>query len=427
MKREQLIKILPAIPCGLLWWHGPSLLWVMVLPLTWILDSSSSIHTKIKDTGLFLVSMTLACFFAIPLAFYLFIPEKGTTGLMGDWTGLLLAEGIVVFVAFKERQQDYSLWPKKWWKYVLALVSLIILLSVLVPSILSTSEGKRISAKISHWLNTHAKKDSLLIIPGDVPINSKLVAADYQLAPLGVMKLNRSTLNVLTALYNDTYFISPHWKVTGPDPAAHRAVAEWQRIMAASLKEFSIDGGLVQANALYPVKMQKPALDIYLAPKSKTDNFIILRPWQRITLSLLGKRGTFDMAYDKVGEDRILTVTNKAASEKGERICLIGYTAGNSRLNLPVRQGEMVHFVVEARIPDRLINQDNHIFIQDYNGMWDRCVVPFSKGSWTTLIVSKRVRQESSRLILGLRFQPKNREDKLAIKNIYICREKGKG
>lgn len=425
-------KVLPAIPCGILWWHGFSLAWVMILPLLWIFLSGE--RSRVKESACFLGTAVLSYILVVPVAFYLFIPKKGTGRILGDVTAFLLALGVMAMVAFWQRKQKPSLWQSRWWRVLLAGFSALVIVAVLVPIVASLTGGKANRAKLSQWISANARDGSLLVLAKDAGIETEALTPRFNVAPMGVEQLNPRKISALSAVYDELFLISPQWKVIGMNPVAKRAVTKWQNIAGLSRKELAIQGTDITVNPLYPEPVTNPAMTIYRVPKLETTPLTVLRPWRRKAenpgktspaLHSLGMRGTFKMEYhkedfNKGDKGNILTVFNRAPNKKGERICQIGYTANKRGLILPVRPGGLVHFIVEVQVPGRLVNKENYVFIQDYNGVWERRSVQFQRGGWMTLLVSKRIRRGSSRLLLGIRFLPESTKDKLRIRNAYI-------
>ncbi len=142
------------------------------------------------------------------------------------------------------------------------------------------------------------------------------------------------------------------------------------------------------------------------------------------SLKTQGIRGkfTFDVSREKKRSVlRTLTVRNREPNEEGLRILQFGYDNTTlQELDMKGLNGQYIHFIVKAKISRHLTNKNNYLFIQDFTNNWKRKKHYFSSPSWRTYLISRRIREGSSKLMVGIRFAPKSSEDKIMINDIRI-------
>ena len=137
-------------------------------------------------------------------------------------------------------------------------------------------------------------------------------------------------------------------------------------------------------------------------------------------LDIQGIRGKFAFDFERKEGAAVLAVSNVEPDRKGNRLCQFGYTASRKGLELEMPKGRDIYFVVKANIPKGLVNRENYIFIQDFAGQWEREKVYFSESGWLTCLVSKKIREQSTKLQFGFRFAPGSKEDRLKIKDVQL-------
>jgi hypothetical protein len=129
-----------------------------------------------------------------------------------------------------------------------------------------------------------------------------------------------------------------------------------------------------------------------------------------------GTRGVFHL--DKNRKKRILTVSNRTPGKEGQRLIQMGFDSGTAGSILTVPAGRYIHFLVDAKLPEHLVNRENFIFIQDFKGTWERDKIHFATHHWRTYLISRKIREGSERFTLGIKFVPQSQNDKLMIRSI---------
>ena len=138
------------------------------------------------------------------------------------------------------------------------------------------------------------------------------------------------------------------------------------------------------------------------------------------SLHIQGKRGEFTLDFRRENQRNVLAVSNSEPNKDGIRICQLGFSAGQKGLDLEVNPGQYIHFVVKAKVPKHLINRNNYVFIQDFDGRWERKTSSFSGTGWLTHLISKKIRPGSTTLGMGIYFTPQSENDRMEIDDIKI-------
>jgi hypothetical protein len=138
------------------------------------------------------------------------------------------------------------------------------------------------------------------------------------------------------------------------------------------------------------------------------------------SLHILGGYGKFKFDFKREQNRNLLMVSNIEPGKEGRRLCRFGCSSTKKGFNLKVPGGKYIDFMAEINIPEHLINKDNYLFIQDFNGKWERKRITFSGTGWLTYWVSKKIRSGSTKLQLGIQFAPQSSEDKLIIKDVKV-------
>jgi len=138
-------------------------------------------------------------------------------------------------------------------------------------------------------------------------------------------------------------------------------------------------------------------------------------------LKVQGIRGKFSFKYETIKNKKILIVRNKEEGEKGERILQFGYTLDKEIINTYSLRSKYVYFLLTVKIPGNLINKQNYIFIQDFDGTtWKRKKMYFSTPGWRSYLISKQIRDQSSEIGVGFSFRPESSENEIAISDVRI-------
>jgi hypothetical protein len=163
--------------------------------------------------------------------------------------------------------------------------------------------------------------------------------------------------------------------------------------------------------------------DTFLDRKLRQGEYQKVEPWNLSTLKVQGRRGDFDIRYPDKSPNKMVTVSNITPGKKGERILQLGFTGSKAAAKKIIPggfSGRYLHFLVRVRIPRHLVNRENCIFIQDFEGTWQRQSYFFRSPYWQTYLVSRRIREDSTKIMLGIRFEPRSSQDKLMIKSIEV-------
>jgi hypothetical protein len=135
----------------------------------------------------------------------------------------------------------------------------------------------------------------------------------------------------------------------------------------------------------------------------------------------LFKKGefTFDFTGDKMGN--ILDVRNRKADKEGNREIAFGYEVNRKGFDMEMPGDKYIHLVANAAIlPFLNGGKNNFVYISDFSGGLKSGKVFFSSPGWRTYIVSRKVRSDAARLVLGFRFTPGSEEERLKIRHINI-------
>jgi len=137
-------------------------------------------------------------------------------------------------------------------------------------------------------------------------------------------------------------------------------------------------------------------------------------------LLIQGIRGKFSINYKKPEDQNLLSIHSQEASENKERILQLGYTLDKKTIASFSLNSKYVYFLVSIKIPPHLINKNNYIFIQDFDGKWEREKVFFARETWRKYLIKKKIRPETTEVGIGFKFDPKSQKDEVYIKKVQI-------
>ncbi len=90
-----------------------------------------------------------------------------------------------------------------------------------------------------------------------------------------------------------------------------------------------------------------------------------------------------------------------------ERRINFGYELGKKGLQEKIPAGKYAHFIVRILISPRLLNNQNAIYVLDYDGKkWEQSKQTFFSNRWRTYVVSKKIRPGAKRVRFMIRFSP---------------------
>lgn len=177
-------------------------------------------------------------------------------------------------------------------------------------------------------------------------------------------------------------------------------------------------------------ELQSPRLEKFKLWQSQEKEPAKVSPW----LITFQETGKFTFTYTRQQEGgkylNDLELRCIKPDEKGERHINCGYELGRNEFKIDISrvQGRYLHFITKAAISPTAINWTNYIFINENNNRdktWQSTRTYFSSPHSRTYIVSRKIGQESSRVMLGFRFTPKSQEEVLLIQDarIYISND----
>lgn len=144
------------------------------------------------------------------------------------------------------------------------------------------------------------------------------------------------------------------------------------------------------------------------------------------SLRVQGIRGKFRVETKKIDGEDTLVLRNLEKGKNGKRILQIGFSLEREFIEKHSLFSKHAYFLVNISIPKHLINRKNFIFIQDFDGKWNRNKVYFSRDSWRNYVVKKKIKHKSQKSGIGLRIEPQSPKDEILIKDIkiYFLKEK---
>ena len=126
--------------------------------------------------------------------------------------------------------------------------------------------------------------------------------------------------------------------------------------------------------------------------------------------------GIFKIDTVKDNGINMLRVRVIEPDKDGIRKLHLGYEFNRNGLDMEIPAGKTIHFIVSAAISPHLLNQDNFIAVQDFDGGWQSSKEYFQSPDWKTYHISKKVRPGVKRLVLMIRFTPRSSSDQLLIR-----------
>jgi hypothetical protein len=279
------------------------------------------------------------------------------------------------------------------------------------------------------WMKQNLEAGTYLAVPQELNMDIDSLQKDFRIVPIDFAHLQPHSFMMLSATDKELYILFPTWAQYSKDVRIKERLDTWNGFRAMCKEAVLFKGNSVIPDYYFPVTPKNPAISIRRIGSARPVPEVF-HMWHRVkkdtantspSIHLMGARGKFKLEFKKQEGRNILAVSNLEPGKKGQRLCQLGFTANKNGFLLPIPQDRYVHLLVEARIPDHLAGKDNYLFIQDFNGTWEREKYYFPYGGWLTCFVSKRVRRGSSRLNLGIMFTPGSKKDKLMIGDAYIC------
>ena len=187
------------------------------------------------------------------------------------------------------------------------------------------------------------------------------------------------------------------------------------------LSEFlNCEGQLVlEDNGFYLYKIR----DIALNRELREGGFQKIASWNLSTLKTQGSRGEFKIHRPGKNGENMITIANITPGKNGARLIQLGFITDEKSNNIKIPggySGRYLHLLVQVKIPRHLVDLENYIFIQDFKGKWQRQKYYFRSPYWQTYLFSRRIREGSSGVMLGIRFAPRSSQDKIMIKDLQV-------
>lgn len=139
-------------------------------------------------------------------------------------------------------------------------------------------------------------------------------------------------------------------------------------------------------------------------------------------LHIMGKRGEFDLRfrYRRRFRRSRLTVKAESAGKDGRWLCLLGFNAGKRGFLVANPGDKYLVLMVKAYISGQYNAKENYLFIQDFNGKWQKSLLNIEGQEQRTYVLWKKIRKDSTQLNMGIRFSPSSAENRLMVDDIKI-------
>lgn len=181
--------------------------------------------------------------------------------------------------------------------------------------------------------------------------------------------------------------------------------------------------------SLEKIKESDELIDRFINNELKSPGYKEMKVWypfkksqEKISPALYSwrTRGKFDFDFEKEGKRNCLIVFNSEADKKDRRSIQFGYSANRKSLKMKIPGGFCFYFIAKVKVSNHLINENNFLYIQDFDGKKEREIEHFRSENWQTYMVAKKVRTGSTKLYFGFNFEPGSPGEKLMIKDIKI-------
>jgi hypothetical protein len=167
-------------------------------------------------------------------------------------------------------------------------------------------------------------------------------------------------------------------------------------------------------------EVRHPRLEMEL----KKSQYHQLEIVQTKNIRVQGGRGTFHIHKDKKTSQ--VTIRHKEANKNGLRMVQVGFDSAAKRFNLEVPEEKYIHFIIEAKVSQSIMNRSSYMFLRDFkDGKWEREKLYFAADIFRKYVISKKIRKGSERFQLGVHLEPNSPKESLVIKKIraYVSME----
>jgi hypothetical protein len=293
----------------------------------------------------------------------------------------------------------------------------------------------QLTRQVVEWIESHIAANSALVLPEEWGPGAAGLQHDYHLVPVNYKNIDKNFFTYLALFFEKPYFVVPSVQYYGKNVLSPKSIKK--------LKNFIEQ---IKIEAVFPDDtiplFSIGSLDAIAAERGVPSfEYQEIKVWfplkknkEKIcpALQILGHRGTFELDYkrgageNREGRENLLVVSNSEAGEQGKRICLLGFSANQKGFDLDISGAKTLHLMMEIDLPGHLITKGNQLFIQDYDGRWERKSVNFPGVGRSIYLVSKKIRPQSTKLQLGIQFSPRSTGDTLIIRSIkvFITRER---
>lgn len=275
---------------------------------------------------------------------------------------------------------------------------------------------------IQEWMVSKIPAGSSIVAPVDAALRLDALQDNYNVALVDIKRLGESDLSNLSVFLDKSYFVIPSANFYGKNTLHPKFIERLNN--ARNL--INIEGILPdeQKPQFYVGQLKNPGIPL------STTGFTGFPVWNKSAkeineispaIDTLDNEGKFNLAFSIEKQTPLLTVTMQEAGTGSEKsFCLLGYMANKKGLNVDIAKVDRVYFVATVHVTDSLINPKNHLFIQDFSNDWEREKVFFEVPGRMTVVVSKRIRPQSSKLLMGFRFTPSNPGDRMVIEDAKV-------
>ncbi|MCX6582757.1 MAG: hypothetical protein NT166_21485 [Candidatus Aminicenantes bacterium] len=289
------------------------------------------------------------------------------------------------------------------------------------------------------WVRANVPKGASLVVPAELEMDAAPLQDDYQVYTRDFKQLKETTFETLDALLNGPYFLVPEFTVYDVDGLTAKDLKLLEAFKEKSRDAVAFAGNKVLRNYYRPVPAGNPAFSI---GRLETKAQLIPSPavsavWnanaaapQDTSPALLTffEKGKFAYEFTAKQTGNVLEVHSLSADEKGIRQTGFGFEPNRKGFakDIAAMQGKYIYLVASAAVSPHLAGEDNYIFISSQSGQSGQSggfgaeKQFFSSPGWRTYILAKKIQPGTTRLIMGFRFTPQSKEDRLTIRHIGI-------
>jgi hypothetical protein len=140
-------------------------------------------------------------------------------------------------------------------------------------------------------------------------------------------------------------------------------------------------------------------------------------------MAIQGFRGDFIFKRISDYEGNLIRVMISEPQFNERSEIQFGYCIPDDGLNLKVENKDILQIVTKMRING---STSAELFVQDKTDYWSRENIYWQGNSWTDVAVSKRIRDNSTEICLGINWKPKSNKEWIDLKSVRIFVERNK-